>query len=243
MTVAKKELTGLTGWLDKTFYSDERYQSDIFRDTIDRFIQSGQSVLDAGCGRGALFPYDYKDQVGFMCGSDLTPLIGENQNIHSGLIANLDDAPFADNSFDLIFSRYVLEHLEHPERSFNEIARILKPGGRLICLTPNNYHYVPLISNLTPHSFHERIANLRGNLAQDTFPTFYRANTRQQIGRLCQDAGLQVAEFITQEAKPNYLIMSPVTYAAGIVYERLVNQFQLLSFLRVTIVLVAQKGL
>ena len=45
--------------------------------------------------------------------------------------------PFADESFDLVYCRYVLEHVAAPIRMLQEAHRVLKPGGT-ICLQENN---------------------------------------------------------------------------------------------------------
>ena len=40
--------------------------------------------------------------------------------------------PFADGRFDLVYCRYVLEHLWSPQRALEEMRRVLKPGGRAL---------------------------------------------------------------------------------------------------------------
>lgn len=50
-----------------------------------------------------------------------------------------DILPFPDNSFDVVFSKSVIEHLHCPERYLNENLRVLKPGGRLILMVPDWY--------------------------------------------------------------------------------------------------------
>ena len=45
--------------------------------------------------------------------------------------------PFADNSFDLVLSSEVIEHILEPEHFVQEIARVLKPDGYLLLTTPN----------------------------------------------------------------------------------------------------------
>lgn len=48
-----------------------------------------------------------------------------------------ESLPFADESFDLIFSSTVLEHTQDPAKVLAEAIRVLKPGGRLQFIYPN----------------------------------------------------------------------------------------------------------
>jgi SAM-dependent methyltransferase len=89
-------------------------------------------VLDCGAGRRSVYfdnvinfdvvPYDTTD----VCG------VGE-------------ELPFRDASFDAVISIAVLEHVKDPFRCAREIARVLKPGGNLICSVPflQPYHGYP----------------------------------------------------------------------------------------------------
>lgn len=47
--------------------------------------------------------------------------------------------PFADESFDLVWSSEVIEHLKDPTFSLSELRRVTKRGGELILTTPNSY--------------------------------------------------------------------------------------------------------
>lgn len=49
---------------------------------------------------------------------------------------DLENQTFDDESFDLVITQDVLEHLFHPDQAFAEIARTLKPGGAHIFTTP-----------------------------------------------------------------------------------------------------------
>lgn len=50
---------------------------------------------------------------------------------------NLEPLPYPDNSFDLVTSTEVVEHLENPRLFVREIHRVLKPGGYAVLSTPN----------------------------------------------------------------------------------------------------------
>ena len=49
---------------------------------------------------------------------------------------DLEQQTFADESFDLVVTQDVMEHVYHPEKAFGEIARTLKPGGAHIFTVP-----------------------------------------------------------------------------------------------------------
>ena len=60
------------------------------------------------------------------------------QSIHYRMQrANAEQMPFADKSFDLIFSSGSLHHWLHPEKVMKEIERVLKPGGTVIIFDLN----------------------------------------------------------------------------------------------------------
>jgi SAM-dependent methyltransferase len=149
--------------------------------------------------------------------------------------------PFRDARFDIVVSSHVAEHLVEPERVFSEFSRVLRPGGRLLVLTPNRWHYVTVSSALLPHRFHLRYNRWRGVDAHDIFPTTYRANTARRLRGLYEASGLRIEELQQFETEPEYLAFSTPTYALGVAYERLVNRFEALRGLRVNLLAVGVK--
>jgi len=96
----------------------------------------GKMVLDIGCGMGR-----YSDVVSrwgaTVVGVDLTSAVDAAQgNIGSRGNVNLAQAdvfklPFADKTFDYIFSLGVLHHTPDTKAAFNQLPRLLKPGGKI----------------------------------------------------------------------------------------------------------------
>jgi hypothetical protein len=112
----------------------------------------------------------------------------------------------------------------------------LKPGGRFLFKTPNRFHYMPLVSMLTPLRFHRAVNRWRGRATEDTFPTCYRAKSRGQIERLAEQTGFEVTKLERIEGRPEYLRFAPPTYLAGWCYERIVNSSDLFAPLRILLI-------
>jgi len=219
-------------------YSSE---DDLFMEQISRYLKRDFFVLDAGCGSGTSFRYPWRYQVRFLVGCDIEESVAQNTNIEAGVVTDLTSLPFGSQKFDLVFCRYVLEHLDDPRKTFAEFARILKPRGKVVMLTPSKYHYVVLASRLTPHFFHEIISTIRGNTPADTFPTKYLANSKTEIVRYAEKVGLRLREYVAREVCPNYLLWSLPPFLIGVVYERIVNRFEWLNPFRVAIIAVFER--
>ena len=56
-----------------------------------------------------------------------------------GAVGDVRDLPFRDASFDAIYSMGTIEHFNETERAVEEMARVLKPGGRAIVGVPNRH--------------------------------------------------------------------------------------------------------
>ena len=84
----------------------------------------------------------------------------------------LRDAPFAAESFDVVYMRNVLSHLASPLEEFNIIHRLLKPSGYLIFETGNVAELPPETAGeleLPDHLFHFSEATIRKLLERSGF--------------------------------------------------------------------------
>jgi SAM-dependent methyltransferase len=52
-----------------------------------------------------------------------------------------ESLPFADGSFDVVFSHEVLEHVQDDRAACREMARVLRPGGRAVIFVPNRLYF------------------------------------------------------------------------------------------------------
>lgn len=124
---------------------------------IDRVVaqtcgKSVSSVLDFGCGQGALV--EGLRQRGYDAfGCD----IFSNGRPDCRVIEQPYRLPYPDGSFDAVVSTSVLEHAQNTEEAFRECYRCLKSGGWAIHLLPGKWYlpvephiYVPLVNVMWP---------------------------------------------------------------------------------------------
>ncbi|GGW22432.1 methyltransferase [Streptomyces xantholiticus] len=107
-------------------------------------LRAGDTVLDAGCGTGrALEPLrSAVGPAGTVLGVDLTPemlraarLAGRDR---SGLLllADVGRLPLRTGSLDVVFGAGLISHLPEPAENLRELARVVRPGGRLALFHP-----------------------------------------------------------------------------------------------------------
>ena len=123
-------------------YYDQIKQTDneLFVRGLFRFDQyKGKRIMDIGCGYG-WFVKEFAKNGGVVTGIDLSPAAVEltkKMLTYYKLTAeireaNAEELPFADNTFDLVFSNGVLHHTPETQKAVDEAWRVLKPGGRAV---------------------------------------------------------------------------------------------------------------
>jgi SAM-dependent methyltransferase len=220
----------------KYYPDDTKDGTLIFYSWLRQFARYDFTVLNIGAGPTAERKVkSLKGEVNRVIGVDIDKAVLENEDFDQSIVIGKNILPFGDGYFDLAWADYVMEHVDDPMGFLKEVNRVLKPGASFFFRTPNKYHYVSLIGRITPHWFHERVANRARRLASEAhepYPTYYRLNSRKEITDLARSAGFKFVEMKFVEAEPSYLVFHPIAFRIGVVYERFVNRFDGLQVLR-----------
>src|SRR4029077_5851614 len=148
------------------------------------------SVAGNACWRGGLEPLEKALARAPFVGLDLNP-----ENLRAQLytrrciLADGSHLPFGDESFDLITSNMVVEHLREPRIAFAELNRVLAPGGTILLHTPNLANYLVfanrVVSAVLPRGVPAELAATSERRAEaEIYPAFYRANTQRTLQKL-----------------------------------------------------------
>lgn len=134
----------LTGWFSDAVFFRGQWQA-LRQRTVDLArLQPGEQALDAGCGTGTLAIAVQRrvGRAGHVVGIDPSPqqiarARGKAARRHLSIdfqIGVIEQLNFPDQTFDVVFSTLMMHHLPAPlkRQGLAEIARVLKPGGRLI---------------------------------------------------------------------------------------------------------------
>lgn len=206
-SVLQRRSTGEMRWLPQEVPFDEL---------------GGQRVLEVGCGAG----YDAfalaEAGVEYV-GIDLTAANPVRTRDHLALFnlrpslaqADAEQLPFADASFDAVFSNGVLHHTPDLPASLREIARVLRPGGAAYLIVYHRdsiFYWVSL--GLVDHLFRGgfRRETLAQRLSRIEYTTsgalpLVRVYGRREFRSLCRAAGLEVERIavrkLAREDLPN----------------------------------------
>lgn len=129
---------------DKVWSTDSvhRNYTELF-DIILEMIPHGTQVLDVGCGTGRLAKLMRDKRGAQVTGLDLSPWACEQlaKEGFETIVCSLPRIPLPDNTYDVAVATEVLEHLDHPEKTLRQMARVVKPRGLVMCSVPNDALY------------------------------------------------------------------------------------------------------
>lgn len=150
-------------------------------------------LLDIGCGNGTLL--GEAKALGFdIEGVDLAPGLAAHVRksldceVHEGFLTRLD---LPAESFDAITMYDLIEHVEDPPADLAEASRLLKPGGVLFLLTPNEHALVRRIAKVAHGVSFGRVQRPLAALYHDQHLSYF---TARSMKRALEVSGLELAQ-------------------------------------------------
>ena len=140
-------------------------------DKVGHRFDGSERLLDAGCGDGRVARL-LRERVREVVAVDVERFADWSDE--PGLtfsVANAEQLPFGDASFDAVHSKDSLHHMDEPERALEEYRRVLRPGGTVLIVEANRYN--PLFyPHMTVALGHEHFTRRRfRELVRHVFPS------------------------------------------------------------------------
>ena len=163
-------------------YDTDRRVEILVEDFLGDLDLRGVHALDVGCGLGFFSrALQARGAVVLACdiGHELVERIRATvgcESVQADALALVDQ--FGESRFDLVLSSECIEHTPSPTQALIQLAKVLKPGGRLSLSTPNRVWH-PVVKLAT-------VAKLRPFDGLENFSTF------ASIRRTLESAGLRV---------------------------------------------------
>ena len=134
----------------------DRIQIDAIR-THARQLGRPLSILEAGCGQR--WTIDLSDTKYTLTGVDLDPVALElrktkTRDLDVAIVGDLNLIELPMESFDVVYSCFVLEHVQRADVALKNFVGWLKPGGLLILRLPERSTVRGFLARILPHGMH-----------------------------------------------------------------------------------------
>ena len=197
-----------------------KYSQTIYEEVLNANCEERYVWLDLGCGH-QLLPFWRLEQEKelikmskFVIGIDYEFLsLTKHKTIKNKVLGNISNLPFPDDTFDLITSNMVFEHLDNPEGQLKEISRILKSGGKLIFHTPNTLGYTSIMARICPEFIKDKIVYfLQRREEEDVFRAYYRINSTSKIVNMAKSSGFNVSQIMMICSSAQFVVFPPIVF-------------------------------
>lgn len=193
--------TDTMGWGPRLRRQFDYFTPDEYYETVvAKLVGPGCTWLDVGCGR-SVFPSNpslvktLAARCRLLVGVDPDDTIQENPYIHECFQGRVEHIP-PERTFDVVTLRMVAEHIAHPPEAISALARITRPGAKLVIYTVYLWSPVPIITKIVPFRLHHVAKRILWNTERkDTFPVAYKMNTRAVLAGLLTAAGFRESYF------------------------------------------------
>ncbi len=141
------------------FYGDEARKN-----LYVELIGQGNQILEVGCRSGNLTQYYHEgnEVVGVDVDRNALVEFGKRLDLESHWVdVDSEPLPFREGQFDVVVFSEVMEHLRFPQKTLEEIQRVLKPEGRMIGSVPNSFRLRNRLKFLFGNAFEVDASHLR----------------------------------------------------------------------------------
>ncbi len=144
---------------------------DISIGAVSALVDPHQSVIDIGTGTGALLPHLGRAVKDVLAVDNSPAMLARARELcqREGLtrvrfqLADIQVLPLADDTFDAAYCSMALHHVARPERAIREMARVVKPGGKVVVIAFTKHNLTWLRTELAHHWLgfdHEELSQL-----------------------------------------------------------------------------------
>lgn len=180
-------------WLDENRASNWQEMRDWL--IHEPRLRNGR-VLDIGCGRSTPRGWVEIEQIARRIdGVDPDPAVLSHPALTRRWHGEFESADIPQSSYDVAYASYVTEHIESARPFFEQVARVLKPGGVFMAMTPNATHPFAAISRLIQSTVGKKIwAKFQDNI--NRYPAYYRLNSPGQVLSALEGLPFSSAQFL-----------------------------------------------
>jgi ubiquinone/menaquinone biosynthesis C-methylase UbiE len=176
-----RDVDGLTSATLK--HLRERWWDDSFTDFVKDTLQPrpGRRILDVGCGTGTAEVKLSRLRLTQVDLFAVDLIIDRVRQAHAAARSHNIDAhfavadacrlPFADGAFDSVFCVAVLQHIGDVKNAVEEMARVTRPGGRIVAVEPDNsarYFFSSVEDGQRAHDAARRFFSALATAREDT---------------------------------------------------------------------------
>ncbi|MDA3839532.1 MAG: methyltransferase domain-containing protein [Patescibacteria group bacterium] len=130
----------------------------------------------------------------------------------------------SNDSYDIVFANFVLEHVDDLNNSAKEINRILKNEGSFVTSIPNPQAPEFLISKFTPLWFHQYIRGEGEGEGHEAHETKYSYKSIKEFVEIFESKGLKLVEKNFTPFTFGYLYRFPIIGFISKIYDKIIHR-------------------
>jgi SAM-dependent methyltransferase len=199
-----------------------RSADDLLRDRFQPALVPGATILDVGGGRRPVIPPEARPEGCHYVGMDISgeELKRAAEGAYNEIV--VADAtrhvPELEGRFDLIISRWLLEHVKPLDRAFENFRSYLRPGGLFVATFSGRFSLFGLINQVVPHRVAQwAVHRFLGRSRDAVFPAYYHRCWYTAVEEILQP--WSKAEILPLYIGARYFAFSRPTLKAYLAYE------------------------